>query len=419
MKKQTNSEELPFLSDVINLDDFCRGQANVIIAPCHSGKTTAAKNIISAHSSCPERALFLIDTTAGRDAILKHTDSQRYSDDWHYGILEDPTDLPFDYDGYCTMTYHQFGIKILEDPHFVYGIELIICDEMHNLLKYIGIEHKNNLQNNWLGSSNEIASCKTALKELDWIASHQEDVPLLVVMTATANALYKHFESNLIPAVYTNFYGRVHSDTTLHRHYYSNLKALLSALPPDEKAIVFIPRITMMKEYAAIAEAYGHKTCCLWGLRNTDHQMSEKQLSVRQAILDSALIPPDIDLLFINSAYETSINIKNTDFNTMIIHHGNADTQIQVRGRLRHDIENLYLYDADHEFISHYFPASYYDRLLFREDIKSIIDEMNLSDSNGRQLKWPSIATLLAKDGIIVTPLKEQGRRGYILRRSA
>lgn len=34
------SERL-YLSDVINVGDFKKGQANVIVAPCHTGKTTA------------------------------------------------------------------------------------------------------------------------------------------------------------------------------------------------------------------------------------------------------------------------------------------------------------------------------------------------------------------------------------------
>ena len=37
-----NKEKLPFLSEVIKPELFKKGQANIVIAPCHSGKTTAA-----------------------------------------------------------------------------------------------------------------------------------------------------------------------------------------------------------------------------------------------------------------------------------------------------------------------------------------------------------------------------------------
>ena len=66
---EKNEEDLPFLSDVIEIERFKKKQANLIIAPCHSGKTTAALKIMERCASCKERVLLLIDTTAGRDAL--------------------------------------------------------------------------------------------------------------------------------------------------------------------------------------------------------------------------------------------------------------------------------------------------------------------------------------------------------------
>lgn len=59
----------PFLSEVLEVDQFKRGQANIIVAPCHSGKTTANGKIISTHATAPEFVLCLIDTKAGKQAI--------------------------------------------------------------------------------------------------------------------------------------------------------------------------------------------------------------------------------------------------------------------------------------------------------------------------------------------------------------
>ena len=143
--------------------------------------------------------------------------------------------------------------------------------------------------------------------------------------------------------------------------------------------------------------------------------MSDEQLRIRKIILETERIPPEIDLLFINAAYETSINIRNEDFNTMIIHNGCADVQVQVRGRLRHDIETLYIYDSDHRHISQYFPAEYYNRPLFREDTAKIAAKMNLKNKDGRELKWSTIHGLLAKDGVTVTKQKRNGQRCWIL----
>lgn len=143
--------------------------------------------------------------------------------------------------------------------------------------------------------------------------------------------------------------------------------------------------------------------------------MGEQQLAVRDFILEHQAIPPEIDLLFINAAYETSINIRNEDFQTMIVHSGNTDVQTQVRGRLRHDIEHLYIYDAKHVNISQYFPEEYYGKPLFRKDTERIATHMNLKNEKGRGQKWPSIAKLLQKDGLIVNKIKVKGRRAWIV----
>ena len=40
---------------------------------------------------------------------------------------------------------------------------------------------------------------------------------------------------------------------------------------------------------------------------------------------------------------------------------------------------------------------------------------MNLKNENGRMLKWSSIHDLLAKDGVMVTKHKQNGRQCWLL----
>jgi hypothetical protein len=65
------NERRIYLSDVLDETVFKKGQANIIVAPCHSGKTTAAIAKLSRLASFPEKMLFLIDTTAGKEALLR------------------------------------------------------------------------------------------------------------------------------------------------------------------------------------------------------------------------------------------------------------------------------------------------------------------------------------------------------------
>ena len=60
-----------YLSHVIETEKFKKGQANIIIAPCHSGKTTAAVTKIAPLASCYEKVLILIIYTIRHSYNLK------------------------------------------------------------------------------------------------------------------------------------------------------------------------------------------------------------------------------------------------------------------------------------------------------------------------------------------------------------
>ena len=135
---------LPFLSDIFDISQLKRGRANLIVAPCHSGKTTLAGRIINKRASCPERVLYLIDTSAGRDAIRQKEHARKYTSLWVQEIRSEWWGTLRSGDNFRIMTYHQFGYVIQDDPYFVFNLDLIICDEMHNLIKYMGIENGRN-----------------------------------------------------------------------------------------------------------------------------------------------------------------------------------------------------------------------------------------------------------------------------------
>jgi hypothetical protein len=148
--------------------------------------------------------------------------------------------------------------------------------------------------------------------------------------------------------------------------------------------------------------------------------MSDEQLTVRDTILKTEHIPEDIDILLINAAYETSINIRNEDFKIVIIHSGNPDVQIQVRGRLRHDIDTLYIHDKAHEHIIDYFPEEYYDRMLFQKDKDELAARLGMTNEDNRPIKWPTIKKKLTKDGLIILEGRVKNLRyARILRGSA
>lgn len=400
----------PFLSEVLEVDRFKRGQANIIVAPCHSGKTTANGKIISTHATAPEFVLCLIDTKAGKQAIITREEATAYRSRWIAEIREEWWGSLRDGDGFRVMTYHQFGLESQKQPLFFDHIELIICDEMHNLIKYMGMEHSKNRN----CPEKENYPCRMALDTLAQLARSPSG-PMIVIMSATINPVSVALDRRNAPCTYFDYTDKVRCDITRNRFYYAHFEDVLQQLPFDTRAIIYTPQITQMLKFAKLADDGWHNICCLWGLNNPNHEMSDEQKRVRDVILRSERIPHEIDLLFINAAYETSINIRNEDFNTVIVHDGNPDVQVQVRGRLRHDIDALYIYDSNHVNIAQYFPIEYYDRCLFHEEIEEIVSAMNLYNEKGRQLKWTSIYRLLQSDGVTVSKQKKKGRQCWVL----
>lgn len=405
---------LPFLSEVIQPELFQKGQANIIIAPCHSGKTTAAVTKIAALASANEKVLFLIDTTAGKQALLTRQDTARFTQAWLEEIKNEWWGELFSGNGIRVMSYHQLGYQLEKHPDFMKNIEVVVCDEMHNLIKFLNIERARNKQSIQDGYGPEDTPCETVLEELCRISAKQEDVPLVVIITATINAVSKELNSRDVPVEYFDYTGSAHCDRTGKIVYYDKLNQVLDQLD-TQRAIVYVPTINGMKEAVKYADDGWRNICCLWGLHNVDHTMSDLQLKVRNTILKTRRIPDDIDLLFINAAYETSINIENEDFRTVIVHSSNPDVQTQVRGRLRHGIDTLYLHDSDHEHVSDYFPEEYLDRFLTTKETRTIAEKMDLRNSNGQQLKWPSVRDKLANDGYTIDNLKKNGIRGYVI----
>ena len=189
--------ELPYLSEVIDVNTFKKGQLNIIVAPCHSGKTTATSKLIEAHASCPERVLYLIDTTAGKDSLVMHNEAQRYKNMWLRDIKIEWWGERPDGDGFRVMTYHHFGQALTGNgPDLFQDLDLIICDEMHNLIKYIGIESGFNMSHKLTKTPNEVTICRDALNALCTLASKKEHTPLVLALTATPEPLTKKLDSS-------------------------------------------------------------------------------------------------------------------------------------------------------------------------------------------------------------------------------
>ena len=109
-----------YLSDVLDTSSFIRGKLNVINTPCGSGKTTAAINTIASLASSPRKALYLIDTSSGRDRLEKNEHLTRpyvfvevYTSYTSFPVPEG--EIP---DMVVVATYAKFGMWVADNPNF-------------------------------------------------------------------------------------------------------------------------------------------------------------------------------------------------------------------------------------------------------------------------------------------------------------
>lgn len=127
-----------FLKDVLSPSSFQRGTFNLVVAPCGSGKTTAAINTIAALASSPHKALFLIDTQNGNLRLAQNEALTRpyVFFEQHAGVAH----LPFGEEDRpnktVVSTYAQFGVWVRHNPDFAANFEVIICDEAHNIVLF-------------------------------------------------------------------------------------------------------------------------------------------------------------------------------------------------------------------------------------------------------------------------------------------
>ena len=108
------------LKDVLRTSNFVHGMFNLITAPCGSGKTTAAINVISKLASSPRTALMLIDTRNGMERLAKEkvltTPYAFYEESIHQTWF--PSD-EFDPNKIIVTTYAQFGVWEYHNPGFL------------------------------------------------------------------------------------------------------------------------------------------------------------------------------------------------------------------------------------------------------------------------------------------------------------
>ena len=125
----------------------------MVKAPVGSGKTTWALRHLSQNTDSPLNMVYLIDTRNGNDQIVSSNSdiAAHYGDAWLekilYGWKMFSEDLQED--KIVVMTYAKFGVLAKKHPQFGYSFDYIICDEIHNLPKFMTFGGADGEDKNW------------------------------------------------------------------------------------------------------------------------------------------------------------------------------------------------------------------------------------------------------------------------------
>lgn len=383
-----------YLSELVDCSALQKGQLNVIKAPTGSGKTYFALNYIpSLTNDALHNVVYLIDTINGKEQIVRNYNATSEYYGWSKEV--ELGGMWFEPDNrVVVITYAKFGVLFERNIEFYKNFSYIICDEIHSLLRFQNYSKKPNYHS-------------IARQVLEQAVKQKSGI--VIALTATPDTIKNQFNAPSAE-IAINQEELIQYDIKQVEGY-TNPITVLSKVDVGTVGLCYFSRIHQMIEFEQEAKQMGFSPVSIWSINNKDHPMNDEQLETRRSILESWTIPPQYDLLIINSSSETSLKIK-SKVDYVIVHSSNPDTQVQVRGRINSDLMTLYLpVEGVSEIVV---PSEYLGKRLFQGDKQALAEALNLRNTNNRPYRWPTVKNLLIESDYSVIEAR-QGNLRYVV----
>ena len=383
-----------YLSELVDCSALQKGQLNVIKAPTGSGKTYFALNYIpSLTNDALHNVVYLIDTINGKEQIVRNYNATSEYYGWSKEV--ESGGMWFEPDNrVVVITYAKFGVLFERNIEFYKNFSYIICDEIHSLLRFQNYSKKPNYHS-------------IARQVLEQAVKQKSGI--VIALTATPDTIKNQFNAPSAE-IAINQEELIQYDIKQVEGY-TNPITVLSKVDMETVGLCYFSRIHQMIEFEQKAKQMGFSPISIWSINNRDYPMNDEQLEARQSILESWTIPPQYDLLIINSSSETSLKIK-SKVDYVIVHSSNPDTQVQVRGRINSDLMTLYLpVEGVSEIVV---PSEYLGKRLFQGDKQALAEALNLRNTNNRPYGWPTVKNLLIESDYSVIEAR-QGNLRYVV----
>ena len=374
------SKRSKWLSELITREELLEHKNTLLVAPCGSGKTYFTFNELIQPG---EHVLYLCDTRNLKRA-MNHT--------WDK-IVDDGDQMLRDV---TIWSYHKFAKNIKNKSLELYlgQWDFIVCDEFHNLFSFANMNVDNNLE----------------LAKL--VLTNKQIIPI-ICMTATPYEVLteaKEFMSFFPNMHIIDFTDNLEIKRYINRRksYISNTLQIQSQLSyyeevfkfTDEKCLIFAEQIQTIKTIENICDNLGLSHISIWSENNDEYQLNDEQRRVRDKILNEGIMDDDYQVLIINRATETGVNIVDKRFTIFISCSSNLTHSIQARNRLRMDLDWIICKTKKKEIpndIAIFIPEDYLNRWLTKEDVEELCSELDIVDGYNNLITGRKLRTILDK----------------------
>ena len=384
-----------YLSEAVDISKIKGGALNMIVAPCGSGKTHFAVNVLPQLVSAPHKMIYLIDTTIGKRQLLKKPNMKFYDKLWREAVCGEF--VIYGEGQIVVMTYHHFGRLIEQYNGFAENFELILCDEIHNSI-YFG-----NIQNR-----DEINHARKARDKIGQLIQSNPQIKV-VGITATPHVNVK-FECpiNDIPVN-----EGIYEYETVNKIAYRNIHNLIPKLEKEKTGLIYTTHVKQMREIVKGAQSRGINAIAIWSINNEKDIMNDEQMTLWRHIVSEEELLPQYDLVAINASCGTAINIR-SQVDYMIINSQISDTITQARGRVRRDLDTLHYLDKTvQDKVEIEVPLSFIGIPLYDTEKKLLCELIPVWDNRGRPRAWPSLKYHIKAAGYTVTTHQDRTRKSY------
>lgn len=331
-KFKSNSEDKLTVTEVLERDNVEFVSNNMILAPVGSGKTYFIQNVLA--PKVEGKKLMLVSTRSLKDSVHKEGST--------YTTQElRRKELNVKDENIHIMTYSEFGFKIQFDLdlEFINDYKLILCDEIHSLFDYY-LSHKGN---------EYCIAIRTLFNSYEG-----KEIYYFTGTTEMVDKFVDKFKVDILRKVkifnYLEDKDIVRNGETAHFKYSDEsglqdiLQDLVSMKKSGEKGLVFNSRINGMEKIEKFLIKLGFSVGVLWSVNNKK-KMDEKQLKLRETLLETGIIPDEYDFVIINEAMREGWNLVDERVKVVIVNDSSETNQVQARGRVRHNISLLVTLD--------------------------------------------------------------------------